>query len=114
MVSAEDNQRAPRVKVDLKAHLQLGTRFIREVVANLSMSGLYLRTRERTRPGTPVRMALALPDVDGPRYCTVHGSVARVERDGIGVRFAREELADQDLRLLESFVARLLPEKRIK
>lgn len=100
----------PRVPVALTAHCRLGNRFLREAVADLSVGGLYLKTRERAREGTPIRVALALPHVDGPRFCTLAGSVVRVARDdtgtpcGLGVRFADAETSPADRLTLEQFL----------
>jgi uncharacterized protein (TIGR02266 family) len=100
-----------RLPVQLTAHCQLGTRFIRDPIADLSESGLYLKTREPTREGAPVRVALALPYTDGPRFCTLVGRIARVDRDGrgtmmgVGVRFSAEEIAAVDRATLNTFLS---------
>src|SRR4051812_29507098 len=83
----------PRLAVTLTAHCRIGNRFIRDAIADLSEGGLYLRTKEPAREGTPVRVAIALPYDDGPKFCTLVGNVARVDRDprgrllGLGVSF---------------------------
>lgn len=84
-VSATEKRGFPRVTVTLTAHCRIGNRYVKDAVADLSEGGLFLKTREPAREGTPVRVALALPFGDGPRYCTLVGSVARVERDGRGL-----------------------------
>ncbi len=100
---------APRVPVALTAHCRIGTRYVRDPVADLSLQGLYLKTREPAREGTRVRVAMALPDREGTRFCTLDGSVARIDIDargilrGLGVRFANE-LDPIDRQALESFV----------
>jgi uncharacterized protein (TIGR02266 family) len=94
------------VQVALTAHCRIGNRFVREAVSDLSAGGLYLKTRELAPRGTPVRVALALPMAEGPHYCTLVGSVARVDRDargfarGLGVAF---ESADREA--LQGFLA---------
>lgn len=101
-----------RVPVSLIAHCQIGSRFVRNPVADLSLGGLYLRTRERVKEGTPVRVAIALPYEDGPRFCTLVGSVARIDKDGnghlrgVGVSFAEEQIGQLDLETLEQFIRR--------
>jgi Tfp pilus assembly protein PilZ len=111
---AEDKRRTPRVSVSLTAHCRIGNRFIRDPVADLSLGGLYLRTHEPARAGTPVRAALALPTQDGPRYLTLVGSVARVDTDprghaqGLGVAFAEDQMREQDRRALGLFIAEQL------
>lgn len=105
-----EKRRAKRVPVSLTAHARIGTRFTKDPVADLSQSGLYLRTREAVKEGVPVRVALALPSADGPRFCTLAGTVARIDRDekgrllGIGVRFAEEQIAPSDRDVLDGFL----------
>ena len=100
-----------RVPVVLTAHCRIGNRFIRDAVADLSEGGLYLKTREPAREGTPVRVALALPHQEGPRFCTLVGNVARVDRDprgvlkGLGVCFSAEEIGSSDYSTLQSFIS---------
>lgn len=110
-----DNGRARRVTVALTAHCRIGNGFLRVPVSNLSVSGLLLRTRERAKEGTPVRVALALPDPDGSRICTLVGKVARVAVDprglpcGLGVRFHDEQIAPADRASLQRFIAENAP-----
>jgi hypothetical protein len=97
--------------VSLTAHCRIGNRFIRDAVGDLSETGLYLKTKEPARQGTPVRVALALPHGDGPRFCTLVGSVVRIARDvrgrlvGLGVSFDSTQTAQHDLSLLSTFIA---------
>jgi uncharacterized protein (TIGR02266 family) len=99
-----------RVPVVLTAHCRIGNRFVRDSVADLSEGGLYLKTREPAREGTAVRVALALPHREGPKFCTLVGSVARVDRDhrgilrGLGVCFASNEIGSVDFSVLQSFI----------
>jgi hypothetical protein len=100
----------PRVPVTLTAHCRIGNRFVRDAVADLSESGLYLKTREPAREGTPVRVAIALPFGDGPRFCTLVGAVARVDRDsrgtrGLGVSFTNAEIGTVDRHSLNGFIS---------
>ncbi len=102
----------PRTPVALTAHCRIGTRFIRDAVADLSEGGLYLKTREPARAGTPVRVALALPFAEGPRYCTLVGNVARVDRDpkgfarGLGVSFEGVEIDEGDRHALVGYLSK--------
>lgn len=102
----------PRIAVALTAHCRIGNRFIRDAVADLSEGGLYLKTKEPARAGTPVRVALALPFSDGPRYCTLVGSVARIDRDsrgfskGLGVSFEGVENV-RDREALKGFLSKV-------
>ncbi len=115
MASAE-KRGFPRVKLTLTAHCRIGNRFVRDAVADLSEGGLYLKTKEPAREGTPVRVALALPFGDRPHYCTLVGNVARVDRDarglfrGIGVSFAEAEITSLDRQALTVFLAKTRPE----
>ena len=109
MTAPAEKRVFPRLSVTLTAHCRIGNRYVRDPVGDLSLGGLFLRTRERAREGTPVRVALALPTSTGPRYCTLVGSVARIERDGaglfrgLGVSFAGEQIGAADRLALERF-----------
>ena len=83
-MEGQDKRIFPRVLVAITAHCRIGNRFVRDPIVDLSEGGLYLKTKEPARSGTEVRVALALPYPDGPRYCTLVGSVARVDRDSRG------------------------------
>lgn len=102
----------PRLAVSLTAHCRIGNRFIRDAVADLSAGGLYLRTKEPAREGTEVRVAIALPYDDGPKFCTLVGNVARIDRDprgrllGLGVSFDDTQTALHDRTTLSAFVQR--------
>lgn len=105
-----DKRVFPRVPVELTAHCRIGNRFVRDPVVDLSEGGLYLKTKEPARAGTHVRVALALPSPDGPRYCTLVGSVARVDRDnrgfsrGLAVSFEGISGQINDRRALRAFL----------
>lgn len=94
----------------LTAHCRLGKRYVRDPIADLSQGGFYLRTKEPAKAGTPVRVALALPDKLRPTYCTLVGTVARVDRDergrplGLGVCFEPSEMAPPDVTALNTFL----------
>lgn len=106
-----DKRTFPRIQVALTAHCRIGNRFVRDAIADLSEGGLYLKTREPARAGTPVRVALALPFPDGPRYCTLVGSVARIDRDarghskGLGVSFEGTDMQMADRDALKGFLS---------
>jgi uncharacterized protein (TIGR02266 family) len=99
-----------RFSVTLTAHCRLGNRYIRDAILDLSEGGMYLRTKEPAREGTPVRVALALPHRDGAHFCTLAGNVARLDRDakghvrGLGVSFDDETLAAHDRDLLATYL----------
>jgi hypothetical protein len=109
--SGMEKRGSPRIPVTLTAHCRIGNRYVKDAVADLSEGGLYLKTREPAREGTPVRVALALPFGDGPRYCTLVGLVARVDRDsrgalkGLGVSF-QGALSTGDRDALHGFLRR--------
>jgi uncharacterized protein (TIGR02266 family) len=100
----------PRLRVALTAHFRIGNRFVRDAVGDLSIGGLYLKTREPAREGTQVRVAMALPFEEGPRYCTLAGLVARIDRDhrgfsrGLGVNFDGDPNHSKDLEALKGFL----------
>jgi hypothetical protein len=108
---AREKRSARRVPVTLTAHCRIGNRFVRQPIADLSASGLYLKAREPgAKEGIPVRVALALPYADGPRFCTLVGQVVRIDRDehghlkGIGVSFTEDQIAAVDRATLEQYL----------
>jgi len=111
-MTTQEKRGSRRVTVSLVAHCRIGNRFTREAVCDLSSGGLYLRTRELAKKGTPVRVALALPHDSGPKFCTLVGCVAREDRDmsgkvmGIGVSLDPMQTPLHDRTVLDGFVAR--------
>lgn len=111
MAVGQEKRVFPRIVVSLTAHCQIGSRYVRDAVGDLSEGGLYLKTREPARQGTPVRVALALPYADGPRFCTLVGEVARLDRDprgllkGLGVSFLSPQIAENDRVALHGFLS---------
>lgn len=107
-----DKRVFPRIQVALTAHCRIGNRFVRDAVADLSEGGLYLRTKEAAKTGTPVRVALALPFSGGPKYCTLVGVVVRVDRDargavkGLGVSFEGMGTDLHDRAALKGFLSK--------
>lgn len=108
--TANEKRSSRRVPVSLTAHCRIGNRFVRDPVADLSAGGLFLKTKEPVKEGLPVRVALALPGEEGPRFCTLVGNVARLSRDdkgrivGIGVSFADDEITSVDRDALDAFL----------
>lgn len=107
----DEKRGAPRVPVSLTAHCRIGNRFVREPVADISIGGLYLKSNEPVKEGAEIRVALALPYADGPRFCTLAGCIVRIDRDergrlcGVGVSFQPDAMASTDLETLETFVS---------
>lgn len=99
-----------RLPVTLTAHCQIGSRYVRETLVDLSENGLFLRTNEPAQEGTPIRVALALPYGGGTRFCTLTGQVvrtqrnARGEREGLGIRLD-EAVAPFDRDMLRGFLS---------
>jgi len=113
-LSAREKRAARRVPVELTAHCRIGNRFMKQPVGDLSLGGLYLKAGEpvTSEKGLPVRVALALPYSDGPRFCTLAGQVVRIDRDedgrlrGLAVSFEDGEMAADDRTMLEGFLAK--------
>jgi uncharacterized protein (TIGR02266 family) len=111
-MSGAEKRNFPRIPVALTAHCRIGNRFVRDAVADLSEGGLYLRTKEPAREGTPVRVAIALPFADGPKFCTLVGAVARIDRDargmarGLGVSFQEVDTHLSDRQALKGFLSK--------
>ena len=110
-LSQREKRAARRVSVALTAHCRIGNRFVREPVADLSSGGLYLKSHAPAQEGIAVRVALALPYDDGPRFCTLAGSVVRLDKDpagrlcGLAVSFLSTEMSDADRVTLETFLS---------
>ena len=106
-----EKRQSSRVPVALTAHCRIGQRYVKDAIADLSPRGLYLKTREPAREGTPVRIAFSIPADEGTRFCTLIGNVAHVARDGhglllgLGVRVSDEETEEADLATLLRFLA---------
>ena len=105
-----DKRVSRRVAVSLTAHCRIGTRYVRDFISDLSATGLYLKTREPAREGTPIRVAVALPFQEGAKFCTLVGSIARVDRDqrgilrGLGVSFVDDEIAPGDKDAISAYL----------
>jgi hypothetical protein len=109
-VEKPEKRGAPRIPVSLTAHCRIGERYVKDDIGDLSERGLFLRTREPAREGTPVRVAVGLPAREGTRFCTLVGFVAREHRDmhglllGLGVRLC-EETGENDRQSLGEFLS---------
>lgn len=105
-----EKRSSQRHPVTLTAHCRIGHRYVRDPVADLSTTGLYLRTRELAKEGAPVRVALALPSDDGPSFCTLAGRVVRLDRDargilrGLGVSFSDAQIEPYEREKLTRFL----------
>lgn len=106
MVVSSNNERraAQRLALSLTAHCQVGTQYTRGHVVDVSRSGLGLTTEQKWPPGTPVRVAMALPHTEGPKFCTLAGTVVRERPGGVGLRFD-EQNARGDRDVLHGFLA---------
>jgi hypothetical protein len=106
LVEPPEKRSSQRVAVSITAHCRIGSRYIRDPIGDLSVGGLYLRTREVARTGTPVRVAFAITRQSGTHFISLAGQVARLDHDdhgilrGLGVRFDQSELDDEDRSLL--------------
>jgi len=113
-LSAREKRADKRVPVQITAHCRIGNRFMKQPVGDLSRGGLYLKAGETVsgQEGIAVRVALALPYADGPRFCTLAGQVVRIDRDeqgrlrGLAVSFQEGEMAADDRTMLEGFLAK--------
>jgi hypothetical protein len=98
------------LSVSLPAHCRLGEDHRRDPLSDISLGGFYLKTTARAAVGTPVRVALALPLTDGLRFCTLVGSVVRVDEDeggtvrGLGVAL-NNRLDRFDGEILQGFIS---------
>jgi hypothetical protein len=66
--------------------------------------GLGLATPQAWPRGTPVRVALALPHSDGPRFCTLSGQVVRSNPGHVGMMLD-QGISRTDRDVLNGFLA---------
>lgn len=104
-VASADRRSDLRLPLSLTAHCQVGTDYSRGLLTDLSRHGLGLSTEQPWPPGTPVRVALALPHHEGPKFCTLAGTVVRTRPGGVGVRLEEKQLSRTDHELLHGFIA---------
>jgi Tfp pilus assembly protein PilZ len=105
-----DRRAAPRLKLALTVHCRIRNRFARALMADLSSSGMLVRTGGWVQVGEPVRVAFAVPAGEDGAICALAGTVARLVRGergqprGVGVRFCEEQTAAQDYQRLLAFL----------
>ena len=105
-LSAGERRRAPRLPLDLAAHCQIGGSYSRSSVVDVSRSGLSLRTVGKIASGTPLQIALALPFSEGPRFCSLSGTVVRSTDEKVGIKLD-PTVPRIDREVLHGFVALL-------
>ena len=98
-LSAGERRRDPRIPTELPAHCQVNGDYTRGAVIDVSRSGLGLKTEKHIPAGAPLQVAMALPFSDGPRFCSLSGTVVRsaahwaaVKIDGAVPKVDREVL----------------------
>ncbi|MDF1565103.1 MAG: PilZ domain-containing protein [Deltaproteobacteria bacterium] len=95
------DRRSDRIRVSIPATVRAGSRAYRDVVTDLSLTGLFLQAAtERPRIGERIRVSFSLPVGDERAIpLDVDGEIARVVKNmanrtkGLGVRFIRPKPA---------------------
>ena len=105
-LSGGERRREPRLPLQLTAHCQIGGDYERGAVVDLSRNGVGLRTGRSFPRGTPMRVALALPYTEGPKFCTLSGTVVRSGNNEIGVQLD-PGVSRSDRDVLNGFLALL-------
>ncbi len=105
-LASGERRREPRLPLELTAHCQIGNDFSRGSVVDLSRSGVGLRTSKSVPRGTPMRVALALPYTEGPKFCTLSGTVARSADGQVGMQLD-PAVSRADREVLHGFLALL-------
>ncbi|MBS2027043.1 MAG: PilZ domain-containing protein [Deltaproteobacteria bacterium] len=114
MVVASSERRADqRLPLSLTAHCQVGTDYSRSDVVDVSRSGIGLRTDTPWPPGTSLRVAMALPHHEGPKFCTLTGTVVRARPGGVGVRLDDSKASRSDRDVLAGFLAVLSMQRQL-
>jgi len=108
MVAAYSERRAEqRLPLSLAAHCQVGTDYTRGHLVDVSRRGIGLRTEQPWPAGTDVRVAVALPHHEGPKFCTLAGRVVRARPGGVGLRLDEAKSSRTDREVLSGFLALL-------
>jgi hypothetical protein len=105
-LSGGERRREPRLPLQLTAHCQIGGDYERGAVVDLSRNGLGLRTARSFERGTPMRVALALPYTEGPKFCTLSGTVVRSVENQVGMQLD-PTVSRGDREVLHGFLALL-------
>ncbi len=114
MVVASSERRADqRLPLSLTAHCQVGTDYTRSHVIDMSRSGIGLTTETPWPPGTSLRVAMALPHHEGPKFCTLAGTVVRSRPGGVGVRLDDSKVSRSDREVLSGFLAVLSMQRQL-
>ena len=114
VASSSERRSEQRLPLSLTAHCQVGTDYSRGQLTDVSRSGLGLHTPARWPPGTSLRVALALPHSEGPKFCTLAGTVVRARPGGVGVRLDEGKLTHGDREVLQGFLALLEMKRRLQ
>ena len=101
-----ERRRDPRLPLKLAAHCQVGTDYSRGDLLDLSSTGLGLATSQPWPQGTAVRLALALPYTEGPKFCSLSGTVVRIQAGQVGMKLDPAP-ARIDRELLQGFLSLL-------
>ncbi len=96
---AENRRSAPRVGVSYRISLRHGSRALAGYTADISLTGVFVETREEVAPGTPVHLSFTVGPMTAEESVEVEGRVARwvsPERaretggiPGLGIEFTR-------------------------
>ncbi len=60
--------------------------YTRGSIIDVSRSGIGLKTDKHIPPGAPLQVAMALPFSDGPRFCSLSGTVVRSAANWVAVK----------------------------
>lgn len=92
LLSQERRRAARRIVADLVAYYWDGGNPKAHNVKDISLTGLYLLTKDRWYPGTVIRLTLQKEKTTVPsdRWLMVHAKVVRQDSDGVGLVFAPE------------------------
>ena len=85
-MKTSDRRQFARANVNLKCTLYTEHGPIEGVVGNMSMRGVYVVTHIKPPLGTPCNVFIRLADTSNVLSLQISGSIARHDRDGVGVR----------------------------
>lgn len=83
------NEKRLRRRISYKADVIIETSdtIIRGQTMNISLRGLYVKTKKRLPPNTPCTLRIKLEDGQSAAYLSFEGVVIRVDDKGMGIRF---------------------------
>jgi len=82
-------RRFPRIQLDSKVFLKTADVSFSADSLNLTLQGMFIKTRENIAPGTAVEVDVTIPCTTRSPHMKLQGVVARVESSGLAIEFTQ-------------------------